>query len=90
MSNCIKDLYDYDLVKKCSNCRIISLKSNFHKNKKSSDCLVSQCKLCIIQKQRIYDHNNRNKIHTRMYNYYLQKRDRFINRNKDYRIENHD
>ena len=31
MSNCIKDLYEYDLVKKCSKCEIVKLKSNFHK-----------------------------------------------------------
>ena len=37
MSSCIKDLYDYDLVEKCSKCEIISLKSNFHKRSKSSD-----------------------------------------------------
>ena len=30
MSNCIKVLYDYDMVKKCSKCGTISLKSNFH------------------------------------------------------------
>ena len=52
MSNCIKDLYDYNLIKKCSKCGIISLKSNFHKNKKSSDGLVSQCKRCVIQKTK--------------------------------------
>ena len=50
MSDCIKDLYNYNLIKKCSKCGIISLKSNFHKNKKSNDGLVSQCKCCIIQK----------------------------------------
>ena len=66
------------------------MKINFHKNKKSSDGFVSQCKSCVIQKQRIYDHNNRNKIHTRMNDYYLQNRDRIINRNKHYRQENHD
>ena len=32
MSNCIKELYDYDLVKKCSKCGILSLKNNFYKN----------------------------------------------------------
>ena len=90
MSNCIKDLYDYDLIKKCSKCGTISLKSNFHKNKNMRDGFVSQCKSCIIQKQRIYDHSNRNKIQTRMNDYYLQNRDRIINRNKDYRLENHD
>ena len=33
MTTCIKDLMDYDLVKKCSKCGNISLRSNFHKNK---------------------------------------------------------
>ena len=37
MSSCIKDLYDYELIKKCCRCQNISLKSNFHKNKKSKD-----------------------------------------------------
>ena len=34
MSSCVKDLYDYDLIKKCLNCGNISLKSNFYKKKK--------------------------------------------------------
>ena len=46
MSNCIKDLYDYGLIKKCSRCGIISLKSNFHKSKKSKVELNSICKGC--------------------------------------------
>ena len=75
MSNCIKDLFDYDLVKKCSKCGIISLKSNFHKKLKSSDGLQPHCKSCIIQKQRIYDSENRERI---------------IIRNKDYRSKHHD
>ena len=75
MSACIKDLYDYDLVKKCSKCGIISLKSNFYKRLKSSDGLRSHCKFCIIKRQRIYDSENRERI---------------INRNKDYRLKNHD
>ena len=53
MSNCIKDLYDYDIIKKCSKCGFISLKSNFHKEKKSKDGLFSQCRSCVIQKQKI-------------------------------------
>ena len=47
MSNCIKELYDYDLVKKCSICEIISLKSNFHKNKNMNDGFQPYCKSCI-------------------------------------------
>ena len=97
MSNCIKDLYDYDLLKKCCRCGIISLKSNFHKNKKSKDGLFSQCKFCtkkyyvdnqnrLVSNQRLYDLKNRDKIHTRMKDYYLQNRDRI----KEYKIKNHD
>ena len=61
MSNCIKDLYDYELIKKCSKCGIVSLKSNFHKNKTKSDGLQPYCKNCIIQKQKQYDIKNRDK-----------------------------
>ena len=46
MSNCIKDFFDYDLIKKCSKCGIVKLKSNFHKNKETSDSLYNQCKVC--------------------------------------------
>ena len=46
MSNCIKDLFDYDLVKKCCRCKNILLKSNFHKNKNMSDGFKPQCKFC--------------------------------------------
>ena len=34
MSSCIKDLYDNDLVEKCSKSKNILLKFNFQKNKK--------------------------------------------------------
>ena len=51
MSNCIKDLYDYDLVKKCSKCENILLKSNFHKNKNMKDGFHSDCISC--KKQNI-------------------------------------
>ena len=50
MSKCIKDLYDYDLIKKCSKSGIISLKSNFHKDKNLRDGLNTHCKNCVIQK----------------------------------------
>ena len=33
MTTCIKDLYDYDLIKNCLKCGNISLKSNFHRDK---------------------------------------------------------
>ena len=47
MISCIQDLYDYDLVEKCTKCEIVLLKSNFHKNENLSDgSLYKQCKSC--------------------------------------------
>ena len=43
MYTCIKDLLDYELVKKCSVCKNISLKSNFNKNKTKRDGYRSEC-----------------------------------------------
>ena len=40
MSNCIKDLIDNDLVKECSKCGIISLKSSLHRDIKKYDGLT--------------------------------------------------
>ena len=47
MSNCIKELYYCDSVKKCYNCGIIPLKSNFHKDKTKMDVLDPKCIFCI-------------------------------------------
>ena len=57
MSNCIKDLYDYNLVKKCRVCKNILLKSIFHKNTKSKDGLQSQCKFCVNDYNKNYYKN---------------------------------
>ena len=32
MSTCVKNLYGYDLVKKCNKCANVSLKSNFYED----------------------------------------------------------
>ena len=61
MSNCIKDLMDYDLVKKRSGCKNILLKSNFHKINNMRDGFNTHCKNCVIQKQKQYDVENRDK-----------------------------
>ena len=54
MSNCIKDLFDYNLVKKCCVCKNILLKSNFNKKKTKIDGLQNICIICFKQY-----HNNR-------------------------------
>ena len=57
MSSCIKDLYDYDLIKKCRVCKNISLKSNLNKNTKSKDGLHSQCEFCVNEYNKNYYKN---------------------------------
>ena len=42
MRCCIKDLYDYELVKKYSKRGIIQLIVNFHKDRKNKDGLTMQ------------------------------------------------
>ena len=45
MSSCVNDLYDYKLVKRCSESAIISLKINFHKQSISKDGYRSECEI---------------------------------------------
>ena len=84
MSNSIKDLNDFGLFRKSCKCKNILLKSSFHKNKKMSDGIQSQCKFCVndynkdyyvanqdrlLNKQKFYNKENRDKINTRMNEY---------------------
>ena len=82
MSPCIKDLFDYGLVKKCCVCGIISLKSNFHKDKKSKDGLFHQCRSCVIKKQKLYDSENRERIINGNKEYYLKNRNQIMAQKK--------
>ena len=68
MSNCIKGLYGYELVKKCCRYGIISLKTNFHTRSKSKDGYRSACKIC--EKKFYLDNQDREKKD------YLDNRDR--------------
>ena len=87
MSNCIKDLYDYNLVKNCSKCEIISLKSNFHKDKNREDGLQPHCKVRVneyylknkdklILKTRDWSKNNPEKVKQNQKKYNEQNRER--------------
>ena len=81
MSSCIKHL-----VKKCRVCKKILLKSNFHKNKNMSDGFNQQCKFCtkvyyvdnqdrLLDKQKLYDKQNRDKINTQLKEYIRRKKE---------------
>ena len=47
MSNCINELYDYELVKKCCSCGNVKLKSIFYKIIKKKDGVNSMRKFCM-------------------------------------------
>ena len=90
MSNCIKDLHDYGLVKKCSECEIISLKINFHKDKTKIDGLKANCIFCrkkyslenrdrIVNNRKLYNKQNRNKINTRLKEYFKNRKESDMN-----------
>ena len=74
MSNCIKELYDYDLVKKCRVCQNISLKSNYYENTNYKDGLQLNVN-CVIDYTK---------------NYYVDNKDRLLNQQKFYNEENRD
>ena len=65
MSNFIKDLYEYDLIKKCRVCKNISIKSNFNKNKTKNDGYRSECRSCC----REYYYDKRDQLLNNMKNY---------------------
>ena len=54
MSNCIKVLYDYDLVKKCCRSKSICLKSTFYKNANRKHGKNSMCEICMIKSIKKY------------------------------------
>ena len=57
-----------DDVKKCSECKMDCLKSNFHKNTKTSDGFHPQCRFC---RKKYYQENL-----SEIKKYYLDNRDR--------------
>ena len=76
MSNCIKDLYDYDLIKNCLKCENISLKSNFHKNKNRRDGLQAYCISCQKEYRKKYYLDNHSQINEHHKRYKDQNREK--------------
>ena len=86
MSGCIKDLYDYDLVKKCRVCKHISLKSSFYKTKTKRDGLNSECACCC----KVFFMNISVELIQKQKDYYLKNRDQIIEYHKKFKKENRD
>ena len=66
-----------DDFKRCSKCKTISLKSNFHKRLKSSDGFHPQCKFC--------GKNYYNKNLLKIRKYYLENRDEIASQQNEYK-----
>ena len=58
ISSCIKDLYDYKLVKKCRVCKNNLLISSFNKNKTKRDGYRFECRSCC----KVFYYNNRDRF----------------------------
>ena len=86
MSFCIKDIYDYDLVKKCRVCKNVSLKSIFLKNKTKRDGLNSECASCCKENYM----NNSVKLIQKQKTFYLKNRDQMFKYHRKYKRENRD
>ena len=89
MSTCIKDLYDYDLVKNCSKYGILYLKSNFDRQNFLNVGLHPQCSsfrkiycFCIRERKKEYYLENRDWIRV----YKIQNRDQI----EEYQIKIYD
>ena len=73
MNSCSKDLYDYDLVNKCSNCKNLSLKINFFEDRTKKVGYRPECKICcknyyfikqnrILNNRKNYNKKNRSEM----------------------------
>ena len=67
-------------IKICSKCKILSSISNFYKDRTKNDGLHPQCKICILQKQKQYDIENRDKKRE----YQLKNREQINTRMNEY------
>ena len=75
MSLCIKDFYNYELVKECRVCKNILLKSNFYRHKTKRDDYISESISCCKE----YYMNNSVKLIQKQKDYCLENQDRIIN-----------
>ena len=66
-----------DDMKRCSKCKMDCLKTTFHKNKKSKDGLISQCKPCEKHYRKSYYIENRDIEHEYYKKYYNENQDKF-------------
>lgn len=91
-------------MKICSTCGLGKDYNEFHKNKKSKDGHKSQCKICILLKEKERRSSNEYKLKQKAYNlsipaevkrnnkkkYYLNNREKVLDKNKSWRENNRD
>ena len=84
MSNSIKELFDYDLIKNCSKCGSISLKTNYYKDERASDGLQSACKNCMNSYTKSYHTKNKEKMKKFYIDYHQANKDKILLYKKQY------
>ena len=56
MSSSIRGSFEHDLIRRCSKCKSICLKSNFFEDETRRDGLYPRCKSC---RKQYYDENRK-------------------------------
>ena len=83
MSTSIKDLLDYNLVKKCSECGVVKLISYFY-FRKDRNKFINECKSCRNEKQTEWYNNNIEKKKLYDVEYRQQNKDKLNEKKRIY------
>ena len=77
-------------TKTCSKCGKVQLKSNFCKDKRARDGLLSRCKECDKKRAKEYSANNKDKIKEKGRKYYANNKDKIKEKGRKYYANNKD
>ena len=75
MRSSIRGSFEHDLIKRCSECKSICLKSGFSKHETRSDGLYPHCKSC---RKQNYDENRIKILNQKNYDFENRERKRIL------------
>ena len=87
MSSSIKDLLDYNIVKKCNKCGIVQIITNFY-FRKDTNKYRNCCRSCTYERDKINKENKREEIKIYQKNYQQLNKERLSLKQKEYNERN--
>ena len=75
-------------VKQCCTCKEQKSISEFHKDKTKKDGYRSDCKKCVLKRQKQYSDSNRDKIRKKAQEWYENNKEKVSERSRGYRENN--